>query len=83
MVVFLNPSVHAALALTCDCCLPKVNNCFHLFYCFISDNTFRLFPLTSPHLAVLQGQFKHVCSAANETNSDAVQHHSFAAVKHQ
>lgn len=35
-----------------------------------------------PHLAVLKGQFKHVCCAANHTNSNAVQHHSFTAVKH-
>ncbi len=34
------------------------------------------------HLAVIQSQFKHVCCAANQTNSDAVQYHSFAAVEH-
>lgn len=36
----------------------------------------------APHLAVLQGQFKHVRCASNQTHSDAVQYHSFAALQH-
>ena len=32
---------------------------------------------------MLQGQFKHVCRAADQTDSDAVEHHSLAALEHQ
>lgn len=40
---------------------------------------FFLFPL--PHLAVLQGQFEHLCCAADQPNPNAVHHHSFAAAE--
>lgn len=35
-----------------------------------------------PHLAVLQSQFKHICGAANQTHTNAVQDHAFAALSH-
>lgn len=34
------------------------------------------------YLAVLQGQFKHICCAPNETDPYAVQHHPFTALEH-
>lgn len=58
----------------------KGQACFDLFHCLISDKIHIAAPV--PHLAVLQGQFKHVCCAANQTNSNAVQHHPFAAVEY-
>lgn len=42
----------------------------------------QVLPLPSPHLAVLQCQLKHLCSAAKQAHPQAVQHHSLAAVEH-